>query len=1170
MALLTFVGWGSWVAANNAAVTASLPAGIQSGDTIFCFGLAREDLATLSITSGWTERRTYYGTPNVESRTSIWSRTYDGSFSNVTVTPSNTGANDTVLAVCFAIRGTVGTYTTGSAEVIMGGGGTNRISIRPRYEAVTAGDLIIWSVGGDDDLYTDTVPWYSKTAGTNDMSMGWAEYSIGSSALGADAMAVVGVGRVGEGLDMSTAYFDIETIAQYNGGYANTMWFIVNGEAPPTAAALASSATCVATATATGMVGNGLGAVSSCTVTASATLTDVPMLAAYVGRGSGVSGARATVELYDRTRGGTVGTILWIMHGHAGFVAMRGSYPYYHYTSKDGVTWDAPFWVQVGSESDFTFWRAKSYMFGKYLLATFSSSGEHYAYSEDGKKYTQTLVPGGSYQPTRMWPCGDLAIITTQDTTTIKTSSNGIEWSSATVHATAFLPIFAGKAGSTYVIFSSGYCYSSTDGTNWTRTALPFTALSAAVMGNTAYAFTASQMSSSTDGVNWSAAVSMSRSIQPNPIGIDGRLIYGYSTGTGPTYYVVASSTDGITWVDDQITSLSTFNYHAGDYYTPMHGGGAACTVTADGTPGHYVALITQHSASGTLTFSSGASGAAFGQCGGGNLLGASLVRGYTKKISGYEAGFDIQKIAYGNGVFVAIAGNSENNVLVSSDGLNWEVSSYLWHDFGGSYAAVGDVIFAGGTFILLVYDTNKSATSTNGREWTIRTNMPASDRWDNLGYDGTGRVVATCWVSASAAYSDDYGVTWSSATTAGGVGWNGIAYGSGKFVMANYGNIDTTNSYMISTNGSTWTYETLPVLTRCLDVTFSDGYFYMLSLSAIYRSQTGLTGSWTTCTIPGMSGSQFKKIYAVLGYVMATLDNYPPVVSLGGSVFESMRIQTPSPTTNWRHAAADSARNIGVLLGSNAYPSDNPQALFHKTTNGVIAHLTTDIKLASAQTIQVTATAFLTMPINFAAAATVVVTATAEFGGGALMAAAESCLATSTGALTAQIKLASAASNVCSTTAALTAVIRLAASATAEATPTATLIIPIDLGANEAGVVVANAALTAQIRLAGALAGAAAASGALDLFRKLDAEASGVANASGVLSAQIRLAASGVCDLATAAELLTKIQLEAHAEAFASTFARLAYLPEGAAFSIAGTEEPIVTSIMGEDVYVS
>jgi hypothetical protein len=75
--------------------------------------------------------------------------------------------------------------------------------------------------------------------------------------------------------------------------------------------------------------------------------------------------------------------------------------------------------------------------------------------------------------------------------------------------------------------------------------------------------------------------------------------------------------------------------------------------------------------------------------------------------------------VAYGNSVFIAVAGGPSNIAATSTDGITWTQrtlpSSQVWQL----------VAFGAGVFVAVVRGSNVAATSPDGITWTQRT-LPA------------------------------------------------------------------------------------------------------------------------------------------------------------------------------------------------------------------------------------------------------------------------------------------------------------------------------------------------------------------------------------------------------------------------------------------------------------
>jgi hypothetical protein len=137
---------------------------------------------------------------------------------------------------------------------------------------------------------------------------------------------------------------------------------------------------------------------------------------------------------------------------------------------------------------------------------------------------------------------------------------------------------------------------------------------------------------------------------------------------------------------------------------------------------------------------------------------------------------------AYGNGVFVAVAGTLSVSTTIAAssvDGINW-VQRLMPSD-SNWYA----VVYGGGVFVAVAANTTTAAaTSTDGVTWTARI-MPSSSSWRAIAY-GAGIFVATTNGTASATSVN--GVAWKVRTLPASTFWYALAYGNGKFVAPQYG----------------------------------------------------------------------------------------------------------------------------------------------------------------------------------------------------------------------------------------------------------------------------------------------------------------------------------------------------------------------------------------------
>ena len=199
--------------------------------------------------------------------------------------------------------------------------------------------------------------------------------------------------------------------------------------------------------------------------------------------------------------------------------------------------------------------------------------------------------------------------------------------------------------------------------------------------------------------------------------------------------------------------------------------------------------------------------------------------------------------ITYGNGLFVAVA--LDGGVMTSPDGVTWTAGTNLSGGSGWNSVAYGKGVFVA----VSSSGTDHVATSSDGINWTFQAGT--SNKWESITY-GNGMFVA---VSQSGTVHDDVmtspdGVTWSSGSTASAATyWQSVTYGNGLFVaVALFGDV------MTSPDGITWTPETASVGNNWNSVTYGGGLFVAVSGSGttsndVMTSPDGIT--WSNRSVP-------------------------------------------------------------------------------------------------------------------------------------------------------------------------------------------------------------------------------------------------------------------------------------------------------------------------------
>lgn len=215
--------------------------------------------------------------------------------------------------------------------------------------------------------------------------------------------------------------------------------------------------------------------------------------------------------------------------------------------------------------------------------------------------------------------------------------------------------------------------------------------------------------------------------------------------------------------------------------------------------------------------------------------------------------------VTYGNGKFVAISWYFSSKAAYSEDGINWvgiELPiSNPW----------SSVTYGNGKFVAVAsgHYGDQAIYSEDGITWTTTT-LPTTDSgWLSVTY-GNGKFVTISYNSNVAAYSED-GINWVGTELPISDFWSSVAYGNGKFVATTNRN----NVAIYSEDGINWTEITLPAADSGYGwdpVIFGNGKFIAISNSTSTYSEDGI--NWTTTTLLGAGwqsityGSQFSKQY--------------------------------------------------------------------------------------------------------------------------------------------------------------------------------------------------------------------------------------------------------------------------------------------------------------------
>jgi hypothetical protein len=246
----------------------------------------------------------------------------------------------------------------------------------------------------------------------------------------------------------------------------------------------------------------------------------------------------------------------------------------------------------------------------------------------------------------------------------------------------------------------------------------------------------------------------------------------------------VAISTNGVTWVEHAVPggSWQSLAYGDGKWVALSSEGGADSVMTATNPTSWTTHPAPSHQWS-SLTY------------GGGRFVAVSF-DGYTmtsvdgihwSAAQAYTLGTWFA-VAYGNGVYVAVDGGSDANIITSTDGTHW-IYRPIPQILSAGQFNWGAVTFGNGTFV--IFDDGPSGymlSSTDGTTWSAhpyanaQLNYSAAFGCNEFVGSGTGQSVDTRFNSSA------NGTSWTEQTVPNDftADWSAIGYGNGKFVAVN------------------------------------------------------------------------------------------------------------------------------------------------------------------------------------------------------------------------------------------------------------------------------------------------------------------------------------------------------------------------------------------------
>ena len=155
--------------------------------------------------------------------------------------------------------------------------------------------------------------------------------------------------------------------------------------------------------------------------------------------------------------------------------------------------------------------------------------------------------------------------------------------------------------------------------------------------------------------------------------------------------------------------------------------------------------------------------------------------------------------VEYGNGRYVAVAGNVTTQINWSLNGINWVTAAS--HP-GGGYT---DIAYGNGVWVAVAWGNQTAYSTDNGENWTAAT-AANGNQWHAVTY-GNGLFVAVARGETSSdpnrvMYSSD-GINWTGALPSEPGSWYDVCFGAGYFFAVSFSG---GNRFMYSSDAINWT----------------------------------------------------------------------------------------------------------------------------------------------------------------------------------------------------------------------------------------------------------------------------------------------------------------------------------------------------------------------------
>ena len=224
------------------------------------------------------------------------------------------------------------------------------------------------------------------------------------------------------------------------------------------------------------------------------------------------------------------------------------------------------------------------------------------------------------------------------------------------------------------------------------------------------------------------------------------------------------------------------------------------------------------------------------------------------------------ESVAYGNGLYVAVASSGLNMVMTSPDAVTWTARTEAERNIWKSIA------FGNGRFVAVASSgTNRVMSSTDGINWTTHTAAEANE-WQSVTF-GNNQFVAVAKSGNNRVMTSPDGITWTARAAAEANQWRAVTFGNNLYVAVA---LTGTNRVMTSPDGITWTARAAAEDNPWQSVAYGNGRYVAVASSGantvMFSDDDGI--SWTKRTFMMFTLTNLNSITYGNGVFAASFSN--------------------------------------------------------------------------------------------------------------------------------------------------------------------------------------------------------------------------------------------------------------------------------------------------------